>query len=88
MRLVFVIMKAAHQKVIREALQLPPAARAALAGQLFDSLDDVVDEAAESAWSKEIARRIDDLNHGRVKTIAWIEARRQIAGRSRGQSRR
>ena len=33
------------------------AARAALAGQLIESLDGPVDEGAEAAWSKEIARQ-------------------------------
>jgi putative addiction module component (TIGR02574 family) len=57
-------MKPNHQKVLKEALSLPPAARAALAGHLLDSLDDSIDEDAESAWSKEIERRIDEIDHG------------------------
>jgi putative addiction module component (TIGR02574 family) len=64
-------MKPYYQKVLNETLNLPPVARAALAGHLVDSLDDVVDEDPEAAWSKQIARRIDDLDHGNVKTVPW-----------------
>lgn len=81
-------MKPNHQKVLKEALDLPPAAHAALAGHLLDSLDDTVDEDAESAWSKEIARRIDDLDRGRVKTVPWSAARRQIHCHVRRPERR
>jgi putative addiction module component (TIGR02574 family) len=81
-------MKSAPKKVLEEALRLPPAARAALAGRLIESLDDLVDEDAEAAWSKEIARRIDDLDKGKVKTVPWSVARRQILGRSGGRSKR
>ena len=80
-------MKPAQQRVLEDALRLPLAARAALAGHLLDSLDDTVDEDAESAWSKEIAHRIDDLDRGKVKTIPWSVARRQILGRSRGRAK-
>jgi putative addiction module component (TIGR02574 family) len=81
-------MKRNHQKVLKEALRLPTAARAALAGHLLESLDETVDEDVELAWSKEIARRIDDLDRGKVKTVPWSVARRQILGRSGGSSKR
>jgi putative addiction module component (TIGR02574 family) len=81
-------MKPMHKKVLEEALRLPAEARAALAGHLLESLDDSVDEDVEMAWSKEIARRIDDLNRGKVKTVPWSVARRQILGQSVGRSKR
>ena len=81
-------MKPAQQKVLDEVLRLPLEARAALVGHLLDSLDDAVDEDAESAWSKEIARRIDELDRGKVKTVPWSVARRQILGRSGGRTKR
>lgn len=81
-------MKSSHKKVVEEALRLPVAARAALAGHLIESLDESVDEDAELAWDKEIARRIADLDKGKIKTIPWSVARRQILGRSRGRSKR
>jgi putative addiction module component (TIGR02574 family) len=81
-------MKSSHKKVLEEALRLPVAARAALAGHLIESLDESVDEDAELAWDKEIARRIADLDKGKIKTVPWSVARRQILGRSRGRSKR
>ena len=81
-------MKPNHQKVLKEALGLPPEARAALAGHLLDSLDDSVDEDAELAWSNEISRRIDDLDRRRVKPVPWSVARRQILRRAGGRSKR
>ena len=81
-------MKPAQQKVLDEVLRLPLEARAALVGHLLDSLDDAVDEDAESAWSKEIARRIDDLGRGHVITVPGSVARRQILGRSGGRTKR
>ena len=65
--------------LLKKALALPPEARAALAGSLLESLDDTVDERAEEEWSKEIGRRIAELDSGKVKPIPWAEARRQIS---------
>jgi putative addiction module component (TIGR02574 family) len=67
-------------KVLEDALQLPPEARAAVAGRLIESLDGDVDENAEAAWSAEISRRLAELDSGSVKTIAWEKARRLILG--------
>ena len=67
-------------ELLKEALQLPADARAALAGSLLDSLDQEVDEDAETTWQLEINRRIEDLDSGKVKTVPWSEARRRIFG--------
>ena len=66
-------------ELLEKVLARPPEARAALAGSLLDSLDDTVDAAAEEEWNKEIARRIEELDSGKVKPIPWAEARRQIS---------
>jgi putative addiction module component (TIGR02574 family) len=66
-------------ELLKKALALPTEARAALAGSLLDSLEDTVDASAEEMWSQEIERRIQELDSGKVKTIPWAEARRQIA---------
>ncbi len=65
--------------LLKKALALPPEARAALAGCLLESLDDTVDQGAEDEWNKEIARRIGELDSGKVKPVPWAEARRQIS---------
>ncbi len=66
-------------ELLKKALALPVEARAALAGSLLESLDETIDASAEEAWSREIARRIEELDSGKVKPIPWAEARRQIS---------
>ena len=74
-------MKQDPNSLLKEALKLPPEARAALAASLLDSLDQEVDENAEAAWQLEIDRRLKELDSGAVKPIPWSEARRRISGR-------
>lgn len=71
------------ERLLKEALGLPPEARAALAARLLESLDERVDPDAEAAWGAEIARRIADLDSGKGKTIPWTEARARILDASR-----
>ena len=67
-------------EILEDALKLPPEARAAIAGTLIESLDDVVDEGAEAAWEAEIHRRLQELDEGKVKPVSWAEARSRIGG--------
>jgi putative addiction module component (TIGR02574 family) len=66
------------KQLLVEALRLTDEERAALAGELIDSLDSEVDPDAEAAWAAEIRTRVSDLEAGRAKTIPWSEARRRI----------
>jgi putative addiction module component (TIGR02574 family) len=68
-------------ELLTHALKLPPAARAALAGSLIDSLDTEIDEDAEEAWRNEISLRVRDLDSGAVPTVAWDQVRRQLRTR-------
>ena len=74
-------MKSDVSKVLEAALKLPTEARAAIAGSLIESLDGTVDENLEAAWADEIARRVQDLDSGKAKTIPWSKARRMILSR-------
>ncbi len=74
------------KQLLAEALQLPPEERAALAGELIQSLDSEVDDDAEAAWSAEIRRRIERLDAGLAKTVPWAEARRRILAAARRAS--
>jgi len=73
-------MKRNTADILRDALELPPEARAALAGSLLDSLDQTLDEDSESAWEAEIVVRLKELDEGRVQPVPWAEARRRIVG--------
>jgi putative addiction module component (TIGR02574 family) len=74
-------MTSKANKLLNEALRLPPAEREAMAGRLFDSLERD-DQDAETAWQAEIERRIAELDQGKVKPIPWSKARRLIFGDS------
>ena len=73
-------MKQSIVEILKEALKLPPEARAALAGTLLDSLDETVDRDAESACEAEIVMRLKEIDEGKVNLIPWAEARARIAG--------
>jgi len=66
-------------ELLKKALALPAEARAALAGSLLESLDETLDPSAEEEWNREVARRIRELDSGKVKPVPWSEARRQIS---------
>jgi len=74
-------MKRDAAAILKDALALPAEARAAVAGSLLESLEDQIDEGAEAAWEAEIARRLDDLDKGKVKLIPWATVRRRLMGR-------
>jgi putative addiction module component (TIGR02574 family) len=73
-------MKQNIAEILKEALKLPPEARAALAGTLLDSLDETVDKDAESAWEAEIVMRLKEIDEGKINLIPWAEARARITG--------
>ena len=65
------------QELLKKALALPDKERADLAGSLIESLDAAVDENAEAAWQEEIARRLEEVRSGKVKTISWDDVQRK-----------
>lgn len=66
------------RQLLDEALRLSADERAALAGELIESLDAEVDPDAEAAWSAEIRARLERVDAGEVKTVPWAETRRRI----------
>jgi putative addiction module component (TIGR02574 family) len=72
------------KQLLVEALGLSEEERAALAGELLESLDTEVDPDAEAAWAAEIRTRVAEIKSGRAKTVPWSEARRRIYAAGRG----
>ncbi len=72
--------------LLKKALALPDEDRAVLAGVLIDSLDPSTESSPEEAWNQEIARRVEELDSGKAKTIPWDEVRHRIE--AIGKSRR
>lgn len=68
------------ETILIEALQLPVQERAALASRLLASLDEQVDEGVDAAWGEEIAKRLKDIDEGKVKMVPWEEVRREMRG--------
>ncbi len=66
------------RELLVEALRLSDDQRAALAGELIQSLETDVDPDAEAEWSAEIRRRIAQVDAGTALTVPWSEARRRI----------
>jgi putative addiction module component (TIGR02574 family) len=53
--------------LLRRALALSVAERAALANTLLDSIE-ATSESVQEAWDEEVARRIEDLKAGKAVT--------------------
>jgi putative addiction module component (TIGR02574 family) len=74
--------------IIVSALQLPLAAREEVINALQESMIDnsiehpPVGGEDDAAWSEEIARRIADIDSGRVKTIPSEDAWKIINGQA------
>jgi putative addiction module component (TIGR02574 family) len=68
-------------ELLKRALSLAAEERAELAGSLLESLDGPPEdpEAVEAAWSEEIARRIEDLDSGKVKPVSVETDRRKLS---------
>jgi putative addiction module component (TIGR02574 family) len=66
----------AHE-LLRKALALPDKERAELAGNLISSLDATVDQDVDAAWQEEVARRLHDVQSGKVDTVPWEEVRQK-----------
>ncbi|HJT65387.1 MAG TPA: addiction module protein [Pyrinomonadaceae bacterium] len=68
-------------EIWRAALELPPNARAMLAGHLLESLDHPEQTEIDAAWSEEIERRIRDVDEGRVRLIPGEEVLAELRSR-------
>lgn len=83
-------MASDRRVLLAEVLQLPPEDRAAIAGELIRSLEDEPEEdqaAVDTAWAEEIARRVQELDSGRAKTLSRDEALRFITSDAVGYDR-
>ena len=75
------------RQLLDAALQLSLEERAALAGELIQSLETEVDPDAEAAWSAEIHARLARIDAGLAQTVPWSEARRRIHAAARRGAR-
>lgn len=57
------------EKILEEAMKLPPESRADLAGSLLLSLEENFDEDVLDDWRSEVEYRLEELDSGRVRAI-------------------
>jgi len=69
--------------IAAEALELPLTARAELASQLLDSLEEISEEESDALWAEEAERRYAGYKAGEIKAapaeevFARLRSRRQ-----------
>ena len=73
------------ETILIEALKLPVQERAALAARLLASLDEQVDEDVDAAWGEEVARRLKDIDEGKVKMVPGEEVMQRMRRITRGE---
>src|SRR3954470_14134504 len=71
-------MAANIEDLARQAMSLPPEARARLADLLVESLDADQLGRVDQLWLKEAKRRRDDVRSGRVQPVPGDEALRAV----------
>ena len=74
-------MSKALDEVIKDAMELLPRQRLALAGVLLESAEGAVDPEAEAAWDSEIHDRIRAIDEGRVVGVAYDDVMRAAESR-------
>ncbi len=60
-------MSTTAEKIVSEALELPPAARAFVAEKLIESLDTALGSELSPKWREEIRRRCREIDQGMVE---------------------
>lgn len=74
-------MPKALDEIAKEAMDLPPRQRLALAEFLLESADAAADPEAEAGWESEIRDRIRAIDEGRVAGVAYEEVMREAENR-------
>lgn len=66
------------KELIREAVELPESDRATLAGAMLESLDPAPTPEVRIAWSREIERRVREIDDGTAELVDWEEVRAEL----------
>ncbi len=64
--------------IIREAAELTEPDRATLAGVMIESLDPRPTPEVKAAWSREIERRVREIDDGKVELLDWEDVRAEL----------
>ncbi|HEX9985286.1 MAG TPA: addiction module protein [Thermoanaerobaculia bacterium] len=66
--------------IFREAAELPESDRATLAALLLESLDPAPTPQVKAAWSREIGRRVSEIEDGSAELLDWEDVRAELFG--------
>ena len=69
------------EQVTKEAMDLPPRQKLALAELLLESAEAAADPEAEAAWDSEIRDRIRAIDEGRVAGVSYEDVMRSAEAR-------
>jgi putative addiction module component (TIGR02574 family) len=69
--------------ITAEALDLPLTARAELASQLLDSLEDISEEESDALWAEEAERRYVAYKAGEIEAIPAEQVFARLRSRER-----
>jgi putative addiction module component (TIGR02574 family) len=68
------------KELVREAAELTESDRATLAGVMLESLDPRPTPEIRAAWSREIERRVREIDEGSVELLDWEDVRAELFG--------
>ena len=71
------------KEIAAEALELPLTARAELASQLLDSLDDLSEEENDQLWAQEAERRYAEYKAGTIEAVPADEVFARLRARKK-----
>ena len=71
------------KEIAAEALELPLTARAELASQLLDSLDDLSEEENDQLWAQEAERRYAEYKAGIIEAVPADEVFARLRARKK-----
>ncbi len=74
-------MPKALEEITKDAMDLAPRQRIALAEFLLESAEAAADPEAEAAWDSEIRDRIRAIDEGRVTGVAYVDVMRKAEER-------
>ena len=76
-------MAANFDDIMKDALSLPPGARAMLADHLLESLDTENQKRIEAIWAEEAERRMQEIREGKVQPIDGELVMKELRARRR-----
>ena len=74
-------MAANFDDIMKDALSLPPGARAMLADHLLESLDAENQKRIDAIWAEEAERRAKAIDEGRAKLIPGEQVMSELRAR-------